>query len=183
MIPTNMSRLTFAKYVATQEHVMKRQQMYGVLPYTHHLAAVEQLMRDYNVTDEDLLVAAWLHDLVEDCEVKLKWVRETFGERVAAMVDAVTDEPGPNRKARKLATYEKTRTIDGGVVLKLFDRLANVRAGGALVGMYRKEHESFKRALLSSQPSELEGRLWAALDHDLFGEVATSPYAFAEAAP
>lgn len=158
-----MDRLNFAKYFATQEHVMKRQQTYGVLPYTHHLADVEAVLRRFPMAyTEDLLVAAWLHDIVEDCEVKLKYLIETFGERVAALVDAVTDEPGPNRKARKLATYEKTRSIPGGVVLKLADRIANVEAGGQLVQLYVKEHDSFRRGLYSYDPNVQS--MWVHLD-------------------
>lgn len=155
-----------AQYFATSEHVIKRQQMYGARPYTHHLQAVEELLRRWGVDEEDMLIAAWLHDIVEDCpEISLKHIEEMFGPRVAELVDAVTNEPGPNRAARHALTHPKTRTVPGAVLLKLADRLANVangRAhGGIFVGMYAKEHETFKRALYT--PGEWEAQ-WTELE-------------------
>jgi guanosine-3',5'-bis(diphosphate) 3'-pyrophosphohydrolase len=174
-----MDPLRFVKYYATREH---GEQLYaGNLPYTHHLAAVEAVLRrfGYGFTDwcnlhsaghcsecQDMLTAAWLHDLIEDTrdtpqEVKRKDIAEMFGERVADLVEAVTDEPGPNRKVRKALTYPKTRACPGAVALKLADRIANLEHGGDLVKMYRKEHEDFKRALYT--PGEYEA-MWAHLD-------------------
>lgn len=154
-----------AQYFATSEHVTKRNQMYGVLPYTHHLQEVEQLLRRWGADEEDMLVAAWLHDVVEDCpEVGRKQIEEMFGPRVAELVEAVTNEPAPNRATRHALTHPKTRGVPGAVLLKLADRLANVangRAhGGIFVRMYAKEHETFKRALYT--PGEWEAQ-WAEL--------------------
>src|SRR5688572_14460291 len=151
--------LKFAKFYAATKHAA---QSYSGLPYTHHLAAVEAVLRRYGVDDENMLVAAWLHDVVEDVKgVKLKEIREFFGDAVGNLVGAVTNEPGENRKIRAALTYPKIRNMAGAVQLKLADRIANVEQGGTLVDMYAKEYEDFKRALYT--PGQYEG-MWARLD-------------------
>jgi hypothetical protein len=86
----------------------------------------------------------------------------TIKHAVARLVHAVTNEPGQNRRARHAATYPKIREAgDNAITLKLADRIANVEAGGNLVGMYKKEHEDFKRALYT--PGQAE-EMWAHLN-------------------
>ncbi len=148
-----MDPLRHVKFFATVKHA--GQTYSSGLPYTHHLAAVEQVLRRFGVTDENLLTASWLHDVIEDTETKRKEVEEMFGAEVARLVHAVTNEEGANRKIRHALTYPKIREAGPNAVrLKLADRIANVEAGGNLVGMYKKEHEDFKRALFSAGQNE-----------------------------
>jgi (p)ppGpp synthase/HD superfamily hydrolase len=163
--------LRWAKFYASIKHA--GQCYAGGLPYTHHLAAVEAVLRRFGIgslptrgdndcaTQEDLLTAAWLHDVCEDCGVKRKEISELFGEYVAELVWAVTNEPGENRKVRGALTYPKIRSVRGATTLKLADRIANVEQGGNLVGMYRKEYEDFRRALYTVGENE---PMWAHLD-------------------
>lgn len=158
-----MDPLTFAKSYATLHHVVRKGQMYGVLPYTHHLAAVESVLREFGETRAELLTAAWLHDIVEDTDVKIRDVEENFGEAVAHLVAGVTSEPGPNRKTKVALTLPKTREAGVDAIrLKLADRIANVRTGGASLGMYVKEYPSFRHALYSQGSGN--GKLWEELD-------------------
>ena len=147
-------RLRLAKELATNRHVFDKRQTYQGLPYTHHLKSVADWAITYGVRlelaedeQEDLIIAAWLHDLLEDTATKRKEIDEAFGVRVAELVWAVTNEPGPNRASRHAVTYPKIRALPLAVLLKLCDRMANVQAGGSLVFMYNKEHEDFKRSL------------------------------------
>lgn len=151
------------KFFATTKHVTQEGQMYGPLPYTHHLAAVEAVLRRFGFGDDlVMLQAGWLHDSVEDTKTKAKEIIEAFGEEVANLVVAVTNEPGENRKARGLATYPKIRAAGPrAVALKLADRIANVENGGKLVKMYQKEYEDFRRALFTAGENE---EMWAHLD-------------------
>ena len=155
-----LDRLRWAKFFATIKH---RDQKYSNgLPYTHHLAAVAAVAVRYGYgSDRDMMEATWLHDVVEDTGTKLKEIAEMFGDRVAELVGAVTNEPGDNRKIRAALTYPKIRSTNGTVFLKLCDRIANVEAGGKLVDMYKKEYEDFKRALYTSGQYD---EMWARLD-------------------
>lgn len=167
---TRLDPLRFAKFYATVKHVNNS---YSGLPYTHHLAAVESVLRRFGVTPDndaglEMLIAAWLHDVVEDVEdVKVKDVAEMFGDRVAELVAAVTNESGENRKARAAATYPKIRRTPGATMLKLADRIANVEMGGKLVKMYADEYEDFRRALYTKGHYE---DMWAHLDKLLLSE-------------
>lgn len=154
--------LRFARFYAATKHV--HQQYSGGLPYTHHLAAVEQVLRRFGYDyDEELLCAAWLHDVVEDTDTKIKEITELFGEGIASLVDAVTNEaPEQPRKVRSALTYPKIRKAGYRATrLKLADRIANVEQGGNLVKMYAREHEEFKHGLFVPLQNE---DLWNHLD-------------------
>jgi len=58
-------------------------------PYVSHPIAVAEILLDY-LMDTDTIVAALLHDVVEDCEVTLEDLTQRFGETVALLVDGVT---------------------------------------------------------------------------------------------
>lgn len=141
-----MQNLKWVKLFATNAHEGQR---YGPLPYTHHLQDVYETLLNFEIEDEDILIAAWLHDTIEDTAdkphpVKRKHIHDMFGERVAALVWAVTDEGNGPRREVKARTYEKIKVVPGAVALKLADRIANVSAGGSLIKMYKKEHEDRK---------------------------------------
>lgn len=137
--------------------------MYGVLPYTHHLAAVESVLREFGETRTEMLIAAWLHDIVEDTDIKIRDVEENFGPAVAALVAAVTSEDGPNRKTRNALTYPKIREAGTDAIkLKLADRIANVRSGGSSFEMYKKEYKDFCHGL--RKEGTLNDQMWEALD-------------------
>lgn len=154
----NLDPLRWHKFYATVKH---GDQKYGFLPYTTHLAAVENVLRRFDVADLILLGAAWLHDVCEDTGTKVKEIEELFGEETALIVGAVTNEKGENRKVRAALTYPKIRANKKAVTLKLADRLANVENGGSLVTMYRKEYEDFRRALYTKDENE---EMWNCLD-------------------
>src|SRR5262245_31138361 len=89
-------------------------QTYGDKPYEHHLRAVVDVLKRFGASLEDastapLLIAAWLHDSLEDTALSRAEVETNFGAEVTELVWRVTDEPGATRKERKPATYRKTR--------------------------------------------------------------------------
>lgn len=150
-----MNIIAFAQLFATVKHVRDNTQMYGhLIPYTHHLAAVEQVLIRFGFEeDRNLRAAAWLHDIVEDTrglpgEVRSRDIKEMFGDDVAKLVEAVTSEPGPNRKTRNALTYPKIRKAGvRAVSLKLADRIANVEFGGGALDMYEAEHSDFRHGI------------------------------------
>src|SRR5579864_5521982 len=77
----------------------------STIPYIAHLMGVASLVLEAG-GDEDLAIAALLHDVVEDCggAPMLKEVRRRFGARVARVVDGCTDadtDPKPPWRERK----------------------------------------------------------------------------------
>lgn len=149
-----MNLIEQAKAFATRKHVLENHQLYGeILPYTHHLEYAERVLVKFYGNDEILQTVMWLHDIIEDTrdrenKVKIRTIEELFGEEVAFLVNAITDEEGPNRSARKLATYPKIRAAgERAIICKLADRIANIEFGGRANKMYKKEHADFKYGL------------------------------------
>lgn len=142
-------------------------QMYGEEDYVDgHLIKVMQLLRDLGC-DEVMQVAGLCHDVVEDTDTTIDEVRERFGDEVAQLVWAVTNEPGVNRKERARATYPKIRAAGvRAVVLKLCDREVNSESGSKQ-SMYRKEHRAFRETLFCEEDGEVALALWERLDRRL----------------
>jgi GTP diphosphokinase / guanosine-3',5'-bis(diphosphate) 3'-diphosphatase len=79
--------------------------------------------------DPNLVVAALLHDAIEDCEVPRNLIAEEFGEDVASIVEEVTDDkslPKADRKQQQVknAAHKSSRAK----ILKLADKTSNLRA-------------------------------------------------------
>jgi guanosine-3',5'-bis(diphosphate) 3'-pyrophosphohydrolase len=150
-----------------QEFAVKAhgQQMYGDEPYIVHLIAVEKILIRFGHTDEPMLQAAWLHDVVEDTQTTLEDIKTQFGKTVADIVSSVTSESGINRKERNTKTYPKIAASRPGTILKLADRIANVEHSintqSPLLKMYRKEYADFQAALPHTDENQA---MWAYLD-------------------
>jgi len=128
-------------------------QMYGTDPYSTHLEEVVGILIGFGHDDPELLAAAWLHDSLEDTDATSADLEQSFGRRVADLVGAVTDDPeGANRKARKARPLRLIPTVPGALLLKLADRIANVRRAltsdsSRYIRMYREEQDGFREAL------------------------------------
>jgi len=101
-------------------------------PYISHPVAVAQMLADMHL-DSKTIVAAILHDVVEDTDVDLSEIEEQFGTEVAALVDGVSKLDQMEFTSRAEAQAESFRKMmlamieDIRVILiKLADRLHNV---------------------------------------------------------
>ena len=91
-----------AREFARQKHALQLRRYTGE-PYFVHLEEVASLVERARLP-ETAIAAAWLHDVAEDCDVKLTDLAHLFGNAVALMVYELTDEPpreGTNREQRK----------------------------------------------------------------------------------
>ncbi|MBJ7358882.1 bifunctional (p)ppGpp synthetase/guanosine-3',5'-bis(diphosphate) 3'-pyrophosphohydrolase [Nocardioides sp.] len=100
-------------------------------PYITHPLAVTTILADIGMT-ESTLVAALLHDTVEDTPYTLDQVRADFGEEVARLVDGVTKldkvKYGDSAQAETIRKMIVAMSRDIRVlVIKLADRLHNMR--------------------------------------------------------
>ena len=113
LMTTPLDALTYATAAhAAIGHMRK----YTEDPYIVHPIRVAGIVRDYGGTD-DMISAAYLHDVVEDTCITILNIETTFGSAIAAIVDGLTDISVPddgNRATRKAmdrkhsaeATYE-----------------------------------------------------------------------------
>ncbi|KUG56187.1 GTP pyrophosphokinase [Kocuria palustris] len=100
-------------------------------PYITHPVAVTTILAELGMTGP-VLVAALLHDTVEDTDYTLEDLTEEFGEEVAALVDGVTKldkvQYGENAQAETVRKMIVAMAKDIRVLLiKLADRLHNAR--------------------------------------------------------
>ncbi|HVF04786.1 MAG TPA: bifunctional (p)ppGpp synthetase/guanosine-3',5'-bis(diphosphate) 3'-pyrophosphohydrolase [Frankiaceae bacterium] len=105
-------------------------------PYVTHPLAVAEILGDLGLPPATV-VAALLHDLVEDTPATLESVRAEFGEEVARLVDGVTKldkvKYGEAAQAESIRKMVVAMAKDPRVlVIKLADRLHNMRTLGAV---------------------------------------------------
>ncbi len=99
--------------------------------YITHPVAVAQILADLGLSPETI-IAALLHDTVEDTSYSLKQIKKDFGDQVAALVDGVTKLDkliyGPTAEAETVRKMVVAMSRDIRVlVIKLADRLHNAR--------------------------------------------------------
>jgi len=102
-------------------------------PYIIHPIAVSKILVELGM-DTDSVVAALLHDVVEDTDVSLSSLEKTFGKDVALLVDGVTklgkipysskeEQQAENLRKMLIAMSKDIRVM----IIKLADRLHNAR--------------------------------------------------------
>jgi GTP pyrophosphokinase len=101
--------------------------------YVSHAVAVARILVDLQM-DTTTVIAALLHDVVEDADVPVDEIREAFGDEVAGIVDGLTkistltfrsttEEQVENYRKLLLSIARDARVI----IVKLADRLHNMR--------------------------------------------------------
>jgi (p)ppGpp synthase/HD superfamily hydrolase len=107
-------------------------------PYVAHLLAVAATVLEYG-GDEDLAIAALLHDSVEDQggAARLQDVRNRFGERVARIVEACSDSLADTAKGERKAHWQQRKEAylahlrkadEDTLRVSLADKVHNARA-------------------------------------------------------
>ncbi len=128
------------------------------VPYLSHLMAVASLVLEAD-GDEDLAIAALLHDVVEDCGgmPRLREIRQMFGARVAKVVEGCTDsfgEPKPEWIERKKDYLREVKHADSETrLVSASDKLHNVRT---ILADYRQDGEDIWKRFSGKK----EGTLW-----------------------
>lgn len=97
-------------------------------PYINHPEAVAKIVESVSYSEE-MIAAAWLHDVVEDTEISIEMIEQEFGRKVAKLVSDLTDVSVPsdgNRAARKLVDLKHTsEACNGAKTIKLADLIDN----------------------------------------------------------
>lgn len=123
----NSSRVLWAAIFAATAH--KDQRRLGKLeyPYIVHPLEVAACLIDAGIQYDDILCAAILHDVQEDCSISNEVIFSEFGASVAAYVSEVTDDPALKGAERKQAQVEKVQTMsEGARLIKVADKICNM---------------------------------------------------------
>lgn len=87
----------------------------------HFLEVYEILQNEFHIEDSDVLIAGLLHDTLEDTATTYEEIENTFGKKVADMVEEVSHPKNYNEEQKK-EYYEKIKHISwGGKMIKLAD--------------------------------------------------------------
>lgn len=129
------------------------------LPYISHLMAVALIISDYT-DDEDTIVAALLHDTIEDTDYTLEELQEDFGGPVAEIVLALS-EPKVDSRGEKLPWIEKKKAYakqlknasEKTLVVAAADKIHNFRS---FVEEYYDDHKRFIQDFGPNQKDRME---------------------------
>jgi len=126
---TPAATLLRAALFATQKHSEQRRKDEKASPYINHPIHVAHLLATVGgVDDLDTLVAALLHDTIEDTDTTAAELASEFGERVAELVEEMSDDKSLPREERKRLQIEHAGEASGEAKrLKIADKIANVR--------------------------------------------------------
>jgi len=124
---TTFSFLQALSFAAYQHRHQRRKD--NETPYINHPIAVASILRnEAGVTDESVLVAALLHDTVEDTETTFAEIEQLFGSVICGIVSEVTDDKSLPKAIRKQKQVEHAAGLSKRAkLLKLADKTANLR--------------------------------------------------------
>lgn len=125
--PDDLVRLLDAAHFAADKHRHCRRKDADATPYINHPLRVAQVLAEAGVTDADVLVAALLHDTVEDTRTTPSELRARFGPVVADLVAEVTDDKSLEKQERKDRQVKSApKKSDGAKLIKIADKISNL---------------------------------------------------------
>lgn len=167
-----------AKETAKKWHKEVNQTYGNDLPYHYHTDLVGAIANKYiNIIDKDdreiVMSACYLHDTIEDCRKTYNDVKSLFGEKVADIVYAVTNEKGKTRKERaNNKYYYGIRDVKYASFVKVCDRMANVLHGvmhnSQMLNKYKEEGKYFYIELVNEHTEQIFVDLHNLIENGIF---------------
>ena len=152
-------RFERAMVYAARAHRTQKRKGSGV-PYLSHLMQVAGLALEYGA-DEDVAIAALLHDVIEDCgKQTIEEIGEQFGERVLVIVkgcsdtlDKVNEEREWRDRKEDYLSHLRTEASDDVLLVSCCDKLHNSRS---ILSDLKEQGESIWEIFKGGR----EGTLW-----------------------
>ena len=116
-----------ALHFSTQKHQHQRRKDPEKTPYINHPIEVAYILSDScGVQESDVLVAAILHDTIEDTETTPEEIAEIFGERVRDLVLEVTDDKTLDKQVRKQLQIDTAADLSReAALIRIADKISN----------------------------------------------------------
>jgi len=114
---------------SAEKHNNQRRKDAKSSPYINHpIEVAETLWRVGKVRDEALLVAAILHDTIEDTNTTKEEIETEFGKEVLMLVSEVTDDKSlPKQTRKQLQVEHAPHKSERAKLLKIADKINNIR--------------------------------------------------------
>lgn len=104
----------------------------------HFLEVAQILQEDFGVEDETILIAALLHDTLEDTDTTAEEIEQTFSREVTHLVEEVSHPKNYDAQEKK-EYYEKIKHISyGGKMIKLADFASHLKK---FIGAFTGEND------------------------------------------
>jgi (p)ppGpp synthase/HD superfamily hydrolase len=115
---------------AARWHANQRRKGTNQEPYINHLLDVaSRVAQATDGKDPNLVIAALLHDAIEDQKIPREVIVERFGEDVAALVSEVTDDKSlPRAERKRLQVEVASKKTPRAKLLKLADKISNMNS-------------------------------------------------------
>ena len=125
---SDIAKLIKAAKFAAEKHIDQKRKGDSAAPYINHPLGVANLLaNEGKVEDVEVLIAAILHDTVEDTDTTKEEITELFGEKVCSYVMEVTDDKSLSKDERKRKQVEHAPQLSGGAkLIKLGDKISNI---------------------------------------------------------
>jgi GTP diphosphokinase / guanosine-3',5'-bis(diphosphate) 3'-diphosphatase len=122
-----MSRVLSAATFAAERHRDQRRKGKHASPYINHPLALASLLAGCGERDATLLMAALLHDTVEDTATSFEDIERAFGKEVADIVREVTDDKTlPKAERKRLQIEHAAHLSRPAKLVKLADKICNL---------------------------------------------------------
>jgi (p)ppGpp synthase/HD superfamily hydrolase len=127
---TGLVTVLRAADAAARWHVDQRRKGAAQEPYVGHLLEVAELVAEAtDGADPNLVVAALLHDTIEDQGVTREEIAAQFSDDVADLVVEVTDDKKlPKAERKQLQIKNALKLTPRAKILKLADKISNLRS-------------------------------------------------------
>lgn len=120
-----------ARYAEEMHRGQERKYHVPPVPYFTHVSRVAQMVMLHRQSTEEMVVAAYLHDVVEDTAAPIQNVETRFGVVVATFVEWLTNpskgSSAPRAERKKQDREHLARAPDEVKIIKLLDRIDNLR--------------------------------------------------------
>ncbi len=125
-----MRRILQATSFAAEKHAQQRRKNTAASPYINHPIEVAfHLSSVGGIVDEDILIAALLHDTIEDTDTSKAEITQLFGDAVAALVSECTDDKSlPKVERKRLQIVNAPKKSPGAKMIKIADKTCNLRS-------------------------------------------------------
>lgn len=129
----NTNLVREAQIFATAAHgAINQKRKYTGEPYIKHPEEVVRILCNATAVTDEMIAAAWLHDVVEDTAITLETIQLIFGHKIAFYVEQLTDVSKPedgNRAARKAIDLAHTaKCVPETATIKLADLISNTQS-------------------------------------------------------
>jgi GTP diphosphokinase / guanosine-3',5'-bis(diphosphate) 3'-diphosphatase len=124
----NLAKLLQAASFAAKKHRYQKRKGDDAEPYVNHPLEVANLLANVGkIDDYDILIAAVLHDTIEDTETTREELTGLFGAQVCDYVLEVTDDKSLPKAERKQKQVEHAPHLSNGAKqIKLGDKISNI---------------------------------------------------------